>query len=151
MQILSSMKKVFFILLLLIFNLAKGQEQLSNIIVNVKSDSVMCLLNSKLDTSYHGVDSLITRQLISDSLQNELSNYIEIVKANYIISGDTLNVIQYQNKSQNALGYEQFWIISKQKSLCLKLEDLSPQLQESIYMFGLKIIENIKKGYYYEN
>ena len=131
--------------------IAKQSDTIGNIVIRPTSDSLFCLFLASIDTAYKGKEKYSYRNLRSDSLQPELNNYVSIVNKNYVANNDTIELIQYQNISQSGTSYERFWVITKKTELELKLEDLSEELQESICLFGNKLILNIKKGFYYEN
>ena len=148
------LNKILINLLLLLGLGVKAQtiDTLANAEINLIDNKVYSYFWSGLDTAYHGTDIYIHKQLLEDKLEPELSNYIDVVKHDYVKSVDTLVTILYQNKSQTyPLNVERFIIQTKHNSYFPTLNELSPAMQQSLYLFGEKIKENIRKGYYYEN
>jgi len=143
----NNMRKLIIISLMLIGMMSKAQQYIGNIIIVQNSDSVSCSFKSALDTSYHGGNEYITKQLIADSLGAEFNDIKALIKSKYPNS----DTCQYLNTIQSFLDYELFNVIIKDESNVVKLSELSPEIQQATYYFGLKVISIIQKRYYYEN
>lgn len=125
------MKKLILISLILLSSLVKAQQidTITTIIVKNNDSVVYCYhynyVTQKGDTAEY---------IDADLLQPELNNYINLVIKDYC-SNDTLNWIQYQQENGN----ESFLIDTKKRRFRVELSELSRPLQESIYLFGIKL------------
>jgi hypothetical protein len=148
------MRKLIIILAVLLGSIVNAQsvDTLANVEIQIKDTVITSYCLSSLDTSYHGTEKYHTVRLIASKLEPELSDYIAIVNKDYVVANDTLKLVLFQGKSQTyPLDIERFIIQTKLNVYFPTMNELSQTMQYKLYLFGEKIKENIRKGYYYEN
>lgn len=128
-------------------------EILKNIIINTSENQVFVYHSTAIIPNYSGTDEDTITFVDNSKLDPELTDFINLATTDYILSGETLNIIQYQNKSQsfvydsNGNLVERFQVISKEGTVSDPwFIDLPTDLQQKISAFGDKIVQVIQGG-----
>ena len=128
-------------------------EILKNIVVEISKTQVFVYHSTLIIPNYQGSEENVYTFVDNAKLEPELSDFINLSTTNYIVSGETLKLIQYQNKSQsfiydeNGNLVERFQVISNEGTVNDPwFRDLPQDLQLKISSFGDKIVQVIQGG-----
>ena len=128
-------------------------EILKNIVVEISKTQVFVYHSTLIMPGYQGGEENVYTFVDNNKLEPELTEFINLATTDYIVSGETLKLIQYQNKSQsfvydeNGNLVERFQVISNEGTVNDPwFKDLPQDLQLKISVFGDKIVQVIQGG-----
>ena len=128
-------------------------EILKNIVVEISKTQVFVYHSTSIIPNYQGEEDNVYTFVDNNKLEPELTEFINLATTDYIVSGETLKLIQYQNKSQsfvydeNGNLVERFQVISNEGTVNDPwFKDLPQDLQLKISVFGDKIVQVIQGG-----
>ena len=126
-------------------------EILKNIIIEKTKDTVFVYHSTSIIPNYHGTDEDTVTNISNALLEPELSLFVDIASNDYITEGETLKLIQDQNKSQSFVYdedgnlVEMFQVITDEGAVTyLQFKNLPLDLKQSITAFGNRIISVIQ-------